>query len=180
MSESVFEKHQKAAATREFRLQVGRDPDAVRWQEALEMMLIREADRLVPGRLASYDSLEGDEAKVLKAVAKKIIVPDDICIIYIPPSIISAMMADGRLQGPEISKDGLTEVGDDVGILIGARCGDYNTILYVQFGLPPHAPGAEVYRDGEVLAVYHYPSIQECLSELNGLVETFLVPETSA
>jgi hypothetical protein len=180
MPDSDFERQQKTAATRDFRLQIGRDPDTVRWQEALEMMLIRESEHLVPGRLSSYDDLEGDEAKVLKALAKVIIVPDDTCVIYIPPSIMAAMMADGRLQAPEMSAEGLKAFGEDVGILIGARCGDFNVILYVQFGLPPAKPGAEVYQDGEIVAVYQYPSIQQCISELNGLIETFLVAKEGA
>ena len=174
MPETDFEKRQKAAATREFRLQIGRDPDAVRWQEALELMLIRVGARLVSGRLASFDNLHGDEAKMLKAVADKTIVPDGVCVIYIPPSAMNALMRDDRLPPSNASATNLDEASEDVGILIGTRCLDDGTILYAQFGLLPHTSGAEIYRDGERLAVYHYASIQQCISELNGLIESFL------
>ncbi|MFH1983746.1 MAG: hypothetical protein ABIL58_18045 [Pseudomonadota bacterium] len=177
MPENDFLKRQKTAATREFRLQAGHDPEAVRWQEALELMLIRVGDRLVSGRLESFDGLGGDEAKVLKALAKKVIVPDGVCIIYIPPSIIEAMVADGRLPQPAgAAAGGSSDAGKDIGILIGARCEDFDTILYAQFGLPPHSPGTEIYRDGEALAVYQYTSIEHCISELNDIIETYLGP----
>jgi len=177
MTQSDFEKHQKAAAIREFRLQAGRDPDAVRWQEALERMLIRAGDRLVDGRLESFDTLEGDEAKVFKTIAKRTIVPDGVSVIYIPPSALETMVADGSAQhAGALPAEGAAEVGRDIGVLIGARSGDFDTILYAQFGLPPNTPGAEIYKDGEILAVYQYPSIDRCISELNGLIETFLVP----
>jgi len=177
MTESDFLKRQKAAATREFRIQSGCDPDAAKWQEALEMMLVREGDRLVSGRLESYEGLGGDEAKVLRALAKKVIVPDGVCIIYIPPSVIEAMMADGRLPSPAgVTSESVPDAGTDIGILIGARCECFDTILYAQFGLPPHMPGTEVYRDGEALAIYQYTSIDHCISELNGIIETYLGP----
>ena len=174
MPESDFEKRQKSAATREFRLQVGRDPDAVRWQEALELMLIRVDDRLVSGRLVSFENLRGDEAKVFKAVAKRTIVPDGVCVIYIPPTVITALMMGDRPPASTASAENIKDAGEDIGILIGARCLDTNTILYAQFGLSPNTSGAEIYRDGEILAVYPYKSIQQCISELNGLIETFL------
>lgn len=176
MSETDFEQRQKAVATREFRLKAGRDPDAVRWQEALELMLIRIGDRLVPGRLESFQNLSEDEAKVLKAVARRTLVPDGVCAIYIPPSALETMMSDGRLESSATTGDAVAAAGKDIGVFLGVRCGDYDTILYAQFGLPPNAPGVEIYTEGEVVAVYQYPTLDACITELNGHIETFLAP----
>ena len=178
MPESDFEKRQKSTAMRDFRLRIGRDPDAVRWQEALELMLIRVGDRLVSGRLVSFENLSGDEAKVLKAVDKNMIVPDGVCVIYIPPTVIYALMTHERQPSSTAPVEKIKDAGEDIGILIGTRCLDTNTILYAQFGLSPHTPGTEIYRDGEILAVYQYKSIEQCISELNELVEAYLASPT--
>jgi hypothetical protein len=75
-----------------------------------------------------------------------------------------------------VTSASLSDTGRDIGILIGTRCENFDTILYAQFGLPPYSPGSEVYRDGEALAIYQYTSIEHCISELNAIIETYLAP----
>ena len=91
MPDNDFEKLQKSMAMRVYRLQIGKDPEVVAWQETLEHLLIRMSGKLNPGRLESFPGLSGGESKMLSALAKKVMVPDHVCAVYIPPSVLESM-----------------------------------------------------------------------------------------
>jgi hypothetical protein len=125
MPDNDFEKLQKSMAMRVYRLQIGKDPDVVAWQGTLEHLLIRMSDKLSPGRLESFPGLSGGEGKMLSALTKKVMVPDHVCAVYVPPSVLESMIE----APPSNNGDGAEAAGEDVGICLGTRSGDFETIV---------------------------------------------------
>ncbi len=170
---SNMERLQKTLADSRYRLQAGKDPESVSWQQVVETMLIKAADNLEPGRLVTYSRINREESATYGRLRSSVTVPEAVCALYIPPSAMETMLAEDAGQDAEAESASLPETGSDAGLLLANRCGEYKRVLYAQLARPPHTPGIEIYDDGELLAVYRFHTIEECIAAVSDTLDRF-------
>jgi hypothetical protein len=163
----IMQKLAQAKAREQQRLKAGADAAVAGWQCLLEGVLIRLEDYLHPQRLVTFQSLTPEEQGFFEGLAPSLNMPPDVCGVFIPPSVLQAM-----LFAPE-SGPAPARIPGDAGIVLVSRCRDYAIVLNTLFAMPPYAAGIDVYEEGRLLAGYSYRSIDECRTNLPRVIRTY-------
>ena len=164
----------QAKARERQRLEAGADPMVAGWQSFLEGVLIRLEDYLVPGQLATFQSVAPQEKAFFESLSTAVVFPPAVCAVFIPPSVLQGMFY-GLDSGPAPAR-----LATDAGIVLANRCHDFAIVLNTLFAMPPYAAGIDVYEEGRLIAGYSYASIEECRDNLSQAIHTYLKPQAPA
>lgn len=140
------------------------------WHRLLAEMMGRYDLYLIAGRLVTFQQLEADEKTLFESLHSRLSIPEHCAAIYVPPSVVKNMMA--------AHPDGAAHVQptkpSDAGALLVSRKSDFQVIVNAVLGLPPFMPAVDVYENGRMIAGYVYKTIEECVTELGGVMATHL------
>lgn len=147
-----------------------------RWQRDLKGLLVRLEPYLAAGRMVTFETLTAEEKTFFAGLAETVPIPETVCAVFIPPSVIQQAMWPGSRSPAADEESQLYGIAPDAGAVVAVRCGSLNTIVNALFALPPLAPGIDVYEDDRLLAGYTYHSLRECTDGLIEALKTYLVP----
>jgi hypothetical protein len=170
---TLTEKLKHAARVKEQRIQSGCDPLIAGWQNFIEEIFIKMEDYLVPGSLITFQKVEPEEKELFQELHTQLNLPEAVCSVFIPPSVLKNMMAPQRVDLGSNIMIHLPGKPSDAGIILLSRCKEYHIILNCLLALPPFTPGIDIYEDGQLLAGYSYKTIEECKHELPKVIWTY-------
>jgi hypothetical protein len=146
------------------------------WQRDLRGLLNRLEPYLVAGRMVTFEKLTAEEKTFFAGLAQTVSIPETVCAVFIPPSVIQQAMWPGSRPTIDDEASQVYGIAPDAGAVVAVRCGSLNTIVNALFALPPLAPGIDVYEDDRLLAGYTYHDHRECTEGLIEALKTYLVP----
>ena len=150
------------------------DPRISAWYRNLKGQLHKLQPFLVPGRLVTFQQITPEESDFFQMLAGTVRVPESVCAVFIPPSVVQAAMWSDSIDYTATGKAGLYGIAPDAGAVVAQRCGSLQTIVNALFAFPPLQPGIDVYEDGRLLAGYTYQDQQACTDELSEILTIFL------
>jgi hypothetical protein len=156
-------------------LTAGDDPRIAGWLRDLKAQLTRLEPYLAAGRIVTFAAVAEEEKRFFEWIVTGIDIPERVCAVFIPPSVVQQAMWPGR-QGPSTGDvPSVYGVAPDAGAVVALRCGDLETIVNALFSFPPLAPGVDVYEHGRILAGYTFADHHECLENLSSILANHLV-----
>jgi hypothetical protein len=162
----------------ESRSPAGRHDSVQGWHNLLIKILLQMGPYLKAGHLVTFRRLEDQEIVFFEKLRRKVIVPDSVGAIYIPPSVRFQMLyqrPEGQLQPiPENSPDN----PPDKGIVLASQRNDFGVVINTLLAKPPYAPASDVYEKGQLLAGYVYNTIDECITDLTKVLQIHLPPKS--
>jgi hypothetical protein len=165
----MIDKLQLARAKKEQRIESGSDPVIAGWQCFLEEMLIQLEAFMIPGNMVTFQNVTGDEKKQFELLQHNVRLPEQVCAVFIPPSVLQSMLHGGKEQISSLPPN-----LPDSGIVLACRCGTYDLIINTLFANQPFSPGIDVYEHGNLLAGYSFTTLDECRNELTAVIHTYL------
>lgn len=172
-SQTGIDRIRQSLIDRDRRLQAGADPRVANWQCDLEQQLIRLEPYLVAGRIVTFARIAPEETEFFEELAATVRVPERVCAVFVPPSVVQRAMGSGSSASFE-GEHGLYSIAPDAGALVAARCGRLSPIVNALFAFPPLTPGIDVYEDGRLLAGYTFDTPQACMDGLSDTLFTHL------
>ena len=149
--------------------------DAVQgWHRMLKKYLKNVEPFLVEGQLVTFQNLLEQEKVFFENLHRKIMVPPSIGAIYMPPSVRHQMMYHRPKGEPQPIPEHSPEDPPDEGIVLAGCKGDFSVIVNALLAKPPFTPAIDVYENGQLLAVYVYDRIDECIGELTKVLRIHL------
>ena len=140
------------------------------WQEMLGRLLKQLSPYLKRSRIITFAHLTDPEKQCFESIVSKVHLPSCACGVFISPSARNQMMYTNR--GLEIPEEAQTAADDGVILFSNPDAGD--TIINVLLAHPPYSAAVDVYHQGALLGGYVYTSIDDCLSSLDEVVQTYL------
>lgn len=171
----MIEKLQLARAKKEQRIESGSDPVIAGWQCFLEEMLVQLEAFMIPGNMVTFRNVTIDEKEQFEALQDNIQLPEQVCAVFVPPSVLQSMLHGGTQQASSLP----TNLPDS-GIVLACRCSNYDLIVNTLFAHQPYSPGIDVYENGNLLAGYSFKTLDECQVELTQVIRTYLEPPIAA
>jgi len=150
------------------------DPQIGAWYRNLKAQLHKLQPFLVPGRLVTFQQITPEESDFYQMLIGSIRIPESVCAVFIPPSVVQAAMWSDSSDSIATGKAGLYGISPDAGAVVAQRCGSLQTIVNALFAFPPLHPGIDVYDDGKLLAGYTYQDQQACADELTDILSIYL------
>lgn len=144
------------------------------WYQKLKQQLGRLSPYLVPGHIVTFQLVNPEEKEFFEWLNKTIRVPEAVCAIFIPPSVVQQAMWPLAGSRPSEEAPGLYSLAPDAGAVAAQHCGAPETIVNALFAFPPLSPGIDVYQDGRLLAGYTYKDQAACAHELTDVLATYL------
>lgn len=145
-----------------------------RWQRDLKDLLNRLEPYLVAGRIVTFEHIHTEEKTFYASILHTVPVPESVCAIFIPPSVIQQAMWPGNRAAAADQNAELYGIAPDAGAVVAIRCGSLKTIVNALFALPPLTPGIDVYEDGRLLSGYTFNDHRECADGLADALQTYL------
>jgi hypothetical protein len=144
------------------------------WYNELTGQLSRLADYMVPGRIVTFQQISAEEKTFFQELMDLIQVPESVCAVFIPPSVVQQAMWPVFSTPQEDGSSSLYSLAPDAGAVVAQRCGSPTVVVNALFAFPPMSPGVDVYEDGRLLAGYAYSDSTECAQGLSGILDTYL------
>ncbi|MBS3756798.1 MAG: hypothetical protein KGY38_05010 [Desulfobacterales bacterium] len=149
---------------------VGYSSSVSGWQYFLSQFLEQMGPYLQPGKIITFQHLLDQEIHRFEEIVSTIHISDDVCGVYLPPSVRNQMLYTNR--GKDIPASEF-EPADD-GAVLFTRPLFHDTIVNVLLAHLPCTPAVDVYDQGALLAGYVYDSIEDCLSSLEKIIQTHM------
>jgi hypothetical protein len=140
------------------------------WQSILSDLLERLGPYLQPSRTVTFQCLTPDEKQTFQHIVQRVHISGNACGIYLPPSVRNQMLYTNR--GLKIPPTESTPKDD--GVLLFTRPFAHSTIVNCLLARSPCTPAVDVYARGALLAGYVFDSIDDCLTSLGDVVQTYL------
>ena len=125
--------------------------------------------------MVTFQNITNEEKDFFEEVVTAVAVPESVCAVFIPPSIVQQAMWPGNDNREDSESPGLYGISPDAGAVAAQRCGSSSTIVNALFAFPPLTPGIDVYENGRLLAGYTFNDHQECAEGLSEILKTYLV-----
>lgn len=153
--------------TRE-RLRTGRDPKISQWQGALEALLVKINEHLVPGEVITFDSLSPEEIKQFQRLQVVMDLSPFVTAVFLPRQISQKLVK---------SKMGAYAAGlnKDSDKILVTPVDNHDRIMMAE--LSPQKSGIEIFDDGSQLGIYSYNTQEECLTDMSKIVWLHLKPK---
>jgi len=160
----------------ESRSPAGRQDSVRGWHDLLKKLLSQMTPYLKEGHLVTFRTLSNWERGFFEELHRKVALPSTVSAIYMPPSVRFQMLYRRPEGEPRAIPDHSPENPPDEGIILGCRRTDLDVVVNALLAKPPFSPAIDVYDNGQLLAVYVYNTIDECLGDLTKVLQTHLAP----
>ena len=140
------------------------------WQSILVQLLNQLGSHLQPSRIISFRTLTTEEQQMFERITAQVCLDTDACGVYLSPSVRNMMMYTNR--GVDIPDEAKTPTDD--GVLLFSRLSSHDTIINAVLAHPPYAAAVDVYQEGALIAGYVFNTIDDCLTGIAEVVETYL------
>jgi hypothetical protein len=144
------------------------------WHNMLKKILSRMAPYLQEGKMVTFQKLGEPEKVFFEKLYHQVTVPPSVNAIFIPPSVLFQMLYHRPESQLQPVPDHPRDTPPDDGIVLASRSTDFDVVVNALFAKPPFTPAVDVYDDGRLLAGYVYNNIDECVSALDGIMQTYL------
>jgi len=144
------------------------------WYRDLKQQLTSLEPYLKAGRIVTFQNIAPEEKAFFEEMVGIIRVPEAVCAVFIPPSIVQQAMWPGAGERQSDETTGLYSISPDAGAVAAQRCGSSSTIVNALFAFPPLTPGVDVYEEGRLLAGYTFKDHRECANGLSDILNTYL------
>ena len=156
------------------REKAGRDSTEVAWQATLEMMLLlmdmtlqNRAGQLLPVQIANEE-----EAAFYAEILEKVDLPPDTNAVLYTPTAFKNMPFP---RDVEAEVNGISPWQRNAYTIIISDTRDHDVVIQVSLpGL--EYSGIDVFDDGVHIANYNYHTVNECVTELSGIVWNYFEP----
>ena len=145
------------------RVKAGRDVRIARWQGTLESLLVRVADRLVPGEIRAIESLSPEEVTRFQKLQIALDLPPFVQVAFLPVRVAGQVAP----PGPSDRASGGAEKSRSNKVLM-ARGDKLLRILIAE--ISPRGPGIDILEDATLLASYNYNTAEECIGDLSKII----------
>ena len=144
------------------------------WYRDLKQQLTSLEPYLKAGHIVTFQNIAPEEKAFFEEMVNTVRVPEAVCAVFIPPSIVQQAMWPGSGERQSAETTGLYSISPDAGAIAAQRCGSSSTIVNALFAFPPLTPGVDVYEDGRLLAGYTFKDHRECADGLSEILNTYL------
>lgn len=151
---------------------IGPNPLVSGWHKMLAGLLNQLQGYLQPGQIVTFRDLTPQEKAMFERLRHCTRLTSHAVGLYLPPSVRNQMMYTNR--GEAVPEAALRPADD--GAVLFTSSDAVDPLINVLLAHPPHVAAIDVYAQQSLLAGYTYPTITECLEQLQSVVETYLGP----
>lgn len=154
------------------RVGIGPDLLVAGWQKMLADLLTQLQGYLQPEQVVTFRDLTPQEKLIFQRLRDVTSLSSHVVGLYLAPSVRNQMMYTNR--GESIPAEALRQVDDGAVLFASSKAVD--PLINVLLAHPPHAAAIDVYAQQSLLAGYTFPSVSECLDQVQSVVEIYLKP----
>ena len=163
-----------SASNRDQNRVASEDTRVAGWYRDLKSQLTSLEPYLVAGHIVTFQNITPEERTFFEEIVRTVHVPETVCAVFIPPSIVQQAMWPGSGEQQPTDTPGLYSISPDAGAIAAQRCGSSSIIVNALFAFPPLVPGIDVYEEGRLLAGYTFNDHPECADGLSEIINTYL------